>query len=97
MYDFVAGGVDRLRQGGYTPGEAGQPRRPKSQAKLTEARGQSAFRGRSLPLLRRGIGKEAVNELVDSMTKPNFVGKLIVILAGYRSNSLFLGRDCNPE
>jgi hypothetical protein len=28
-------------------------------------------------------GKEAVNQMVDAMTKPKFAGKLIIILAGY--------------
>jgi hypothetical protein len=27
--------------------------------------------------------QEAVNELVDTMTKPRFAGKLVIILAGY--------------
>lgn len=30
-----------------------------------------------------GFGKEAVNQLMDSMTKPNFLDKVVVILAGY--------------
>ena len=33
-----------------------------------------------------GFGKEAVNELVDCMTKPSFAGKLVVILAGYTND-----------
>ena len=33
-----------------------------------------------------GFGKEAINELVDCMTKPSFAGKLIIILAGYTND-----------
>jgi len=29
---------------------------------------------------------EAVNELVDSLTKPQFMGKVVVILAGYNDD-----------
>lgn len=29
------------------------------------------------------FAQEAVNELVDTMTKPKFAGKLVIILAGY--------------
>lgn len=32
------------------------------------------------------FGKECVNELVDSMTKPQFMGKIVVILAGYSAD-----------
>ena len=32
------------------------------------------------------FAKEAIDELVDSLTKPQFFGKLVVILAGYTEN-----------
>ena len=56
---------------------------PKTQAKLTEALGRVLFVDEAYRFCDGGFGKEAVNELVDSMTKPNFAGKIVVILAGY--------------
>ncbi|KAL9637354.1 MAG: hypothetical protein Q9164_002237 [Protoblastenia rupestris] len=56
---------------------------PKTQAKLTEARGRVLFVDEAYRFCDGGFGKEAVNELVDCMTKPTFAGKLVVILAGY--------------
>lgn len=56
---------------------------PKTQAKLTEARGRVLFVDEAYRFCDGGFGKEAVNELVDCMTKPSFAGKLVVILAGY--------------
>ena len=64
---------------------------PKTQAKLTEARGRVLFVDEAYRFCDGGFGKEAVNELVDCMTKPSFAGKLVVILAGYTNDmdSLF--------
>lgn len=59
---------------------------PKTQAKLTEALGRVLFVDEAYRFCDGGFGKEAVNELVDSMTKPNFAGKIIVILAGYTND-----------
>ena len=56
---------------------------PKTQAKLTEALGRVLFVDEAYRFCDGGFGKEAVNELVDSMTKPNFLDKVVVILAGY--------------
>ena len=59
---------------------------PKTQAKLTEARGRVLFVDEAYRFCDGGFGKEAVNELVDCMTKPSFAGKLVVILAGYTND-----------
>ena len=56
---------------------------PKTQAKLTEALGRVLFVDEAYRFCDGGFGKEAINELVDSMTKPNFLDKVVVILAGY--------------
>lgn len=55
---------------------------PKTQAKLTEALGRVLFVDEAYRFCDGAFGKEAVNELVDSMTKSNFVDKIVVILAG---------------
>ena len=59
---------------------------PKTQAKLTEARGRVLFVDEAYRFCDGGFGKEAVNELVDCMTKPSFAEKLVVILAGYTND-----------
>ena len=59
---------------------------PKTQAKLTEALGRVLFVDEAYRFCDGGFGKEAVNELVDSMTKPKFAGKIVVILAGYTND-----------
>ena len=59
---------------------------PKTQAKLTEALGRVLFVDEAYRFCDGGFGKEAVNELVDSMTKLDFAGKVVVILAGYTND-----------
>jgi hypothetical protein len=56
---------------------------PKTQAKLTEALGKVLFVDEAYRFCDGGFSKEAVNELVDSLTRPKFMGKIVVILAGY--------------
>jgi len=56
---------------------------PKTQQKLTEALGRVLFIDESYRFCDGAFGKEAVNELVDCLTKPKFMGKIVVILAGY--------------
>ena len=59
---------------------------PKTQSKLTEALGRVLFVDEAYRFCDGGFGKEAINELVDSLTKPKFMGKIVVILAGYTSD-----------
>lgn len=56
---------------------------PKTQNKLTEALGRVLFVDEAYRFCDGSFGKEAVNELVDCLTKPAFMGKIVVILAGY--------------
>ncbi|KAH8810584.1 P-loop containing nucleoside triphosphate hydrolase protein [Xylogone sp. PMI_703] len=56
---------------------------PKTQLKLTEALGRVLFVDEAYRFCDGGFGREAVNELVDSLTKPKFIEKIVVILAGY--------------
>jgi hypothetical protein len=56
---------------------------PKTQGKLTEALGRVLFIDEAYRFCDGQFGAEAVNELVDCLTKPKFMGKLVVILAGY--------------
>ena len=56
---------------------------PKTQGKLTEALGRVLFVDEAYRFCDSHFGAEAVNELVDCLTKPKFMGKLVVILAGY--------------
>ena len=56
---------------------------PKTQGKLTEALGRVLFVDEAYRFCDGHFGKEAVNELVDCLTKPKFMGKIVVILAGY--------------
>ncbi|KAF2178659.1 P-loop containing nucleoside triphosphate hydrolase protein [Zopfia rhizophila CBS 207.26] len=56
---------------------------PKTKGKLTEALGRVLFVDEAYRFCDGGFGKEAVNELVDSLTKPKFMGKVVVVLAGY--------------
>jgi hypothetical protein len=56
---------------------------PKTQKKLTEALGRVLFVDEAYRFCDGAFGKEAVNELVDCLTKPAFMGKMVVILAGY--------------
>ena len=56
---------------------------PKTQGKLTEALGRVLFIDEAYRFCDGQFGREAVNELVDCLTKPRFMGKIVVILAGY--------------
>lgn len=56
---------------------------PKTQAKLTEGLGRVLFIDEAYRFCDGQFGREAVNELVDCLTKPKYMGKVVVILAGY--------------
>lgn len=56
---------------------------PKTQGKLTEALGRVLFIYEAYRFCDSQFGREAVNELVDCLTKPKYMGKIVVILAGY--------------
>ena len=56
---------------------------PKTQKVLEKALGKVLFVDEAYRLGEGHFASEAVNELVDQITKPKFKGKLIVILAGY--------------
>lgn len=53
---------------------------------LEKALGQVLFIDEAYRLGEGAFATEAVNELVDSLTKPRFVGKIVVILAGYEGD-----------
>ena len=56
---------------------------PKTREALTKALGKVLFVDEAYRLCDGPFGKEAIDELVDSVTKPQFKGKVVVILAGY--------------
>ncbi|GAW16095.1 hypothetical protein ANO14919_055180 [Xylariales sp. No.14919] len=56
---------------------------PKTQTKLTEGLGRVLFIDEAYRFCDGHFGKEAINELVDCLTKPKYMGKIVVILAGY--------------
>lgn len=56
---------------------------PKTRAVLEKALGKVLLIDESYRLSGSSFGKEALDELVDLLTKPKFVGKIVVILAGY--------------
>ncbi|KAL9068301.1 MAG: hypothetical protein Q9157_006551 [Trypethelium eluteriae] len=56
---------------------------PKTQDKLEKALGKILFIDEAYRLAEGHFAKEAMDEIVDSLTKPKFAGKLITILAGY--------------
>ena len=56
---------------------------PKTEGKLTEALGRVLFIDEAYRFCDGHFGTEAVNELVECLTKPKFMGKIVVILAGY--------------
>lgn len=68
---------------------------PKTREALRLALGKVLFVDEAYRLQDGQFGKEAVNEIVDCLTKPDFMGKLVVILAGYTDdmNSLL---NVNP-
>ncbi|KAI0107176.1 P-loop containing nucleoside triphosphate hydrolase protein [Nemania sp. FL0031] len=56
---------------------------PKTQQKLTDGLGRVLFIDEAYRFSDSQFGKEAINELVDCLTKPKYMGKIVVILAGY--------------
>lgn len=59
---------------------------PKTQQMLEEGLGKILFIDEAYRLVEGHFAKEAMDEIVDCVTKPKFAGKLIVILAGYDQN-----------
>ncbi|KAK2747019.1 hypothetical protein FQN55_005288 [Onygenales sp. PD_40] len=59
---------------------------PKTTSMLKKALGKVLFIDEAYRLGEGGFATDAINELVDSLTKPKFVGKIIVILAGYNDD-----------
>lgn len=56
---------------------------PKIIQQLEKGLGKVLFIDEAYSLIEGGYGQEAVNMLVDTITKPRFAGKLVIILAGY--------------
>ncbi|KAF8533083.1 P-loop containing nucleoside triphosphate hydrolase protein [Trichophaea hybrida] len=56
---------------------------PKTQKQLEKALGKILFVDEAYRLGEGNFATEAVNELVDLVTKPKFLGKIVIILAGY--------------
>jgi hypothetical protein len=56
---------------------------PKTQKQLEKALGKVLFVDEAYRLGEGNFATEAVNELVDLVTKPKFLGKIVIILAGY--------------
>lgn len=56
---------------------------PKVQKQLESAMGKVLFIDEAYRLAEGGYATEAMDELVDCMTKPKFAQKLVIILAGY--------------
>jgi len=56
---------------------------PKTQKLVESARGSVLFIDEAYRLAESEYAAEALNELVDILTKPAFLGKIVVILAGY--------------
>lgn len=56
---------------------------PKTIKLLEKALGKVLFIDEAYRLAEGVYAAEAISELVDSLTKPRFAGKIIVILAGY--------------
>jgi hypothetical protein len=50
---------------------------------LKDGLGKVLFVDEAYRLIEGQFAKEAIDELVDSLTKPQFLGKLVVVLAGY--------------
>lgn len=59
---------------------------PKTIQMLEKALGKVLFVDEAYRLGQGGFAKEAIDELVDSLTKPRYAGKIIVILAGYEDD-----------
>ena len=58
---------------------------PKTQKQLEKGLGKVLFVDEAYRLGEGHFATEAVNELVDLLTKPKFKGKLVVVLAGYEN------------
>ncbi|KAF4638063.1 hypothetical protein G7Y89_g15 [Cudoniella acicularis] len=56
---------------------------PKTIKQLEKGLGKVLFVDEAYRLGEGAFAQEAVNELVDTMTKPKFAGKMVIILAGY--------------
>lgn len=56
---------------------------PKTRAQLEKALGKVLFVDEAYRLAEGNFATEAINELVDLLTKPTFMDKIVVILAGY--------------
>ena len=56
---------------------------PRTRDTLRKGLGKVLFIDEAYRLCDGEFGREAVNELVDCLTKPLFVGKIVIILAGY--------------
>lgn len=56
---------------------------PKTRAQLDKALGKVLFVDEAYRLSEGHFAREAINELVDSLTKLEYKGKIVVILAGY--------------
>lgn len=56
---------------------------PKTRAQLDKALGKVLFVDEAYRLSEGNFATEAINELVDLLTKPSYKGKIVVILAGY--------------
>ena len=56
---------------------------PKTRAQLDKALGKVLFIDEAYRLAEGRFATEAINELVDQLTKPKYMDKLIVVLAGY--------------
>ena len=59
---------------------------PKTVGMLKKGLGKVLFVDEAYRLGEGQFAKEAIDELVDSLTKPQFLGKIVVILAGYGEN-----------
>jgi hypothetical protein len=68
---------------------------PKAQKLIESALGKVLFVDEAYRLGEGPFGKEAVDELVDCITKPKFLNKLVIILAGY-DHEINKMLDVNP-
>jgi hypothetical protein len=68
---------------------------PKAQKLIESALGKVLFVDEAYRLGEGSYGKEAVDELVDCITKPRFLNKLVIVLAGY-DHEINKMLDVNP-
>jgi AAA+ superfamily predicted ATPase len=59
---------------------------PKTIRQLERGLGKVLFIDEAYKLAQGPYGHEAINEVVDAITKPQFAGKLVIILAGYNND-----------